>query len=404
MNRWTAGARVDTGPMPLAARFALGMLRYLRVGSLDLTLPDGRRETFHGIEAGPHAELEVRDWRFFRRVLSAGDIGLAESYMEGLCDAPDLVTLIELLALNEAHLGKLASGTWWQRLALRLAHLLRANSHAGARRNIRAHYDLGNDFYALWLDPTMTYSSAIFANDPSRPLDAAQRAKYERILDRLGVRQGDTLLEIGCGWGAFAESAARRGARVTAITISAEQAAFARRRLEHADLAHAATVEFRDYRDVSGTFDHIVSIEMIEAVGERNWPKFFATLKHHLKPGGKAIVQAITIADSLFSQYRRRADFIQTHIFPGGMLPSHTAVAEQARKVGLQLADSFGFGSDYARTLRTWLARFDATVENVRALGFDDRFVRMWRYYLCYCAVGFATCRTDVVQAEFTHA
>jgi cyclopropane-fatty-acyl-phospholipid synthase len=391
-------------PSPIAARLALGVLRYLRCGSLDLALPDGKRQAFTGVEAGPHAALDVRDWRLFGRVLASGDIGLAESYMDGWCDTPDLAALIELLAANEAHLGRLANGTWWQRLSLRLAHALRPNSRAGARRNIQAHYDLGNEFYALWLDPTMTYSSALFANDPLQPLDAAQRAKYERILDRLEVRQGDTLLEIGCGWGGFAETAARRGARVRAITISAEQAAFARRRLERADLSHMATVEFRDYRDVRGSFDHIVSIEMIEAVGERNWPKFFAALKQHLNPGGKAIVQAITIADALFTGYRRRADFIQTHIFPGGMLPSPAAIAEQARKVGLRLADSFGFGGDYAHTLRTWLARFDAAADSVRALGFDDRFVRMWRYYLCYCATGFATQRTDVVQAEFTHA
>lgn len=389
---------------PMAARFGLRVLQHMRIGSLNLSLPDGRREAFRGPLPGPQATIEVRDWQFFRRVLVSGDIGLAESYIEGLCDTPDLVALIELLALNETHLARIAHGKWWRRVALRLAHLLRPNTRAGARRNIRAHYDLGNDFYALWLDPTMTYSSAMFEGDASRSLDAAQFAKYERILDRLGVRQGDTLLEIGCGWGAFAETAARRGARVTAITISAEQAAFARQRLARADLEHAATVEFRDYRDISGTFDHIVSIEMIEAVGERHWPKYFATLKRHLKPGGKAIVQAITIADSVFEQYRRRADFIQTHIFPGGMLLSPTAISEQARRVGLRLADSFGFGHDYARTLRAWLARFDAAVDHVRGQGFDDRFVRMWRYYLSYCAAGFATCRTDVVQAEFTHA
>jgi cyclopropane-fatty-acyl-phospholipid synthase len=391
-----------SGP-PLAARFALGVLRHLHAGTLTLALPDGRRETFCGSAPGPQAALDVRDWRFFRRVLASGDVGLADSYIDGLCDTPDLVALIGLLALNEQHLAAIADGKWWRRLALRLAHLRRPNTRAGARRNIGAHYDLGNDFYALWLDPTMTYSAALFDGDPSRPLDAAQRAKYERILDRLDVRQGDTLLEIGCGWGGFAETAARRGARVTAITISAEQAVFARERLRRADLAHTATVEFRDYRDVEGAFDHIVSIEMIEAVGERHWPRYFATLKRHLKPGGKAIVQAITIADSLFARYRCRADFIQTHIFPGGMLPSPAAVARQARRVGLRLADNFGFGSDYARTLGLWLARFDGAVERVRAQGFDERFVRMWRYYLSYCAVGFATGRTDVVQAEFVH-
>jgi cyclopropane-fatty-acyl-phospholipid synthase len=388
---------------PLAAQLALRVLAHLQLGALDVALPDGRRRSFAGPLPGPRADLEVRDWRFFRRVLVAGDIGLAESYMDGLCDTQDLIALIELLALNEPHLIRIANGTWWRRLGFRLAHALRDNSRRGARRNIRAHYDLGNAFYALWLDPTMTYSSALFDGDPTRPLDTAQRAKYERIVDRLGLRQGDTVLEIGCGWGGFAETAARRGARVTAITISDEQAAFARQRLARADLAHTAHIELRDYRDVRGTFDHIVSIEMIEAVGERHWPSYFAALKRHLKPGGKAVVQAITIADSFYQQYRRRADFIQTHVFPGGMLPSPAVIAEQARRVGLSLVDSFGFGGDYASTLRTWLQRFDGAVDRVRAQGFDDRFVRMWRYYLSYCAVGFATQRTDVVQAEFTH-
>ncbi|HJQ61078.1 MAG TPA: cyclopropane-fatty-acyl-phospholipid synthase family protein [Vineibacter sp.] len=389
---------------PLTAQFALRALDHLQIGCLELTLPDGGRRVLHGSRPGPRAVLEVRDWAFFRRVILSGDIGLAEAYMDGLCDTPDLVTLIELLALNEPQLAKIANGSWWRQLGFRLAHAVRHNSRQGARRNIRAHYDLGNDFYSLWLDPTMTYSSALFDGDPSRPLEVAQRAKYARIVNRLGLRQGDSVLEIGCGWGGFAEAAARLGARVTAITISAAQAEFARQRLARADLAHAAKVDLCDYRDVRGAFDHIVSIEMIEAVGERHWPAYFAALKRHLNPGGKAIVQAITIADAFYQQYRRRADFIQTHIFPGGMLPSPTVIADQARRVGLSVADSFGFGGDYASTLRTWLARFDDAVDRVKAQGFDDRFVRMWRYYLSYCAVGFATARTDVVQAEFTHA
>jgi cyclopropane-fatty-acyl-phospholipid synthase len=250
----------------------------------------------------------------------------------------------------------------------------------------------------------MTYSAALYDGDASRSLDQAQRAKYERILDRLGARQGDTLLEIGCGWGGFAETAARRGVRVRAITISQEQLAYARERLSRAGLGHIASVEFRDYRDVEGTYDHIVSIEMIEAVGERHWPSYFDALKRHLNPGGRAIVQAITIADDCFERYRRGADFIQTYIFPGGMLPSTATLRAQARRAGMALANAHPFGRDYARTLEAWLGRFDGVVDRVRGLGFDERFVRMWRYYLAYCAAGFSSGRTDVVQAEFTHS
>ncbi|QQS13243.1 MAG: class I SAM-dependent methyltransferase [Rhodospirillales bacterium] len=389
---------------PPAAGLALRALQRLKAGSLDLVLPDGSRRRFEGAEPGPAAELRVNDWKLFTRVLSAGDIGLAEGYAAGECDTPDLVRLIELLAVNESGLGGIAYGRWWRNLVLRLRHLVRDNTRGGARRNIHTHYDLGNEFYALWLDPTMTYSSALYGDDASRPLDAAQRAKYERILDRLGTRQGDTLLEIGCGWGGFAETAARRGLRVTGLTISERQMSFARERLARQGLDANARIEFCDYRDATGAYDHIVSIEMIEAVGERHWPSYFATLKQRLNPGGKAIVQAITIADSFFHSYRRRADFIQTYVFPGGMLPTSSILVEQARRVGLRLAGEFGFGPDYARTLRSWLERFDQRVGGVKSLGFDDRFVRLWRYYLAYCAAGFTTRRTDVVQAEFTHA
>ena len=244
-------------------------------------------------------------------------------------------------------------------------------------------------------------NSALFEGTDGKPLEAAQTAKYERILEQIGAKQGDSILEIGCGWGGFAETAARRGIHVHAVTISPSQLAFARERLAAKGLDKLATVEFRDYRDVKGRYDHIVSIEMLEAVGERYWPHYFETLRQNLKPGGKAILQAIVIADDFYDRYRRSADFIQTYIFPGGMLPTTKVMIDQARRAGLDLADLHEFGRDYMRTLQTWLGRFDRALPAVRAMGFDDRFCRMWRYYLAYCAAGFATGRTSVLQAEF---
>jgi cyclopropane-fatty-acyl-phospholipid synthase len=286
---------------------------------------------------------------------------------------------------------------------LKLVHWRRRNSRKGAKRNIHAHYDLGNGFYRLWLDRTMTYSSALFGGARGKPLEAAQTDKYERILEQIGAKQGDSILEIGCGWGGFAEAAARRGMRVTAITISREQLEYARERLERAGLADRVDLQFRDYRDVEGKYDHVVSIEMVEAVGERYWPDYFATLKRHVAPGGSALVQAIVIADEFFEGYRHRPDFIQTYVFPGGMLLSPQRLGEQCRKAGLKVAELYSFGLDYAHTLETWLGRFDEVADQVARLGFDERFRRMWRYYLAYCAAGFSTRRTDVLQAHFKH-
>jgi len=368
---------------------------------LTLRLPDGTTQVFGAPNAGPSAEIDVRDWRFFRRVLLDGDIGFAEAYMDGYCDSPDLPRLIALLATNDKALGRVVHSNFLHNIALKLLHWRRSNSRAGSQRNIHAHYDLGNSFYRLWLDPTMTYSSALFDGQEGKPLEAAQADKYDRILTQLGAKQGDTILEIGCGWGGFAETAARRGMRVTAVTISKEQLEFARERLQKAGLAERVDLQFRDYRDIEGSYDHIVSIEMIEAVGERYWPEYFATLKRHVSPGGSAIVQAIVIADELFENYRSRPDFIQTYIFPGGMLLSPQLIAEQCRRTGLKIAELYSFGLDYAHTLETWLGRFDSVADQVATLGFDERFRRMWRYYLAYCAAGFSTRRTDVLQAHF---
>ena len=387
--------------MPLTARIVLKALEQLAIGRLTINLPDGTTRVFGASDAKLDAEIEIRDWKFFRHVLLDGDLGLAEAYMEGLCDSPDLARLIVLLAENERYLGSVARHNFLRNLLLRFLHRRRDNSRDGAKRNIHAHYDLGNSFYRLWLDPTMTYSSAIYDGDANKPLEEAQTAKYERILTQLGAKQGDSILEIGCGWGGFAETAARRGMRVTGVTISREQLEFARNRLERAGLSERADLQFRDYRDIQGRYDHIVSIEMIEAVGERYWPDYFDTLKRHLAPGGSAIVQAIVIADQFFEGYRHRPDFIQTYIFPGGMLLSPQGMAEQCRRAGLKIAELYGFGLDYARTLETWLHRFDSVADQIAKQGFDERFRRMWRYYLAYCAAGFTTRRTDVLQAHF---
>jgi cyclopropane-fatty-acyl-phospholipid synthase len=389
--------------MTIAARFVLKSLERLSAGRLTLHLPDGTTHRFGRDGATPHAELHVRDRRFFRRVLLDGDIGFAEAYMEGLCDSPDLPGLIALLAENEKALGRMAHTNALHDLALKFLHWRRRNSRKGSRKNIHAHYDLGNEFYRLWLDPTMTYSSALFEGTEGKPLEAAQTAKYERILEQIGAKQGDSILEIGCGWGGFAETAARRGMRVTGITISREQLEYARARLERAGLADRVDLQFCDYRDMKGSYDHIVSIEMIEAVGERYWPDYFAALKRHVVPGGSILVQAIVIADDFFESYRRHPDFIQTYVFPGGMLLSPTSLREQCRQAGLKVAELYSFGRDYARTLETWLGRFDRVADQVAKMGFDERFRRMWRYYLAYCAAGFSTGRTDVLQAHFRH-
>ncbi len=389
--------------MTLSARFILKSLESLSTGRLDMTLPDGTARLFGGKVPGPQARLEVADWRFFRRILMDGDIGFAEAYMEGFCDSPDLHELIRLLAANEKALGKMTRPNLLQSLVLKILHRRNENTREGSRKNIHAHYDLGNEFYGLWLDPSMTYSSALYEGGPSTPLEAAQTAKYERILERLGARQGDSILEIGCGWGGFAEVAARRGMRVTGVTISKEQLEYARARLERAGLSDRVDLQFCDYRDIQGRYDHIVSIEMIEAVGERYWPDYFAALKRHVAPGGSAVVQAIVIADEFFERYRRHPDFIQTYVFPGGMLLSPSTLREQCRQAGLKVAELYSFGLDYARTLDAWLGRFDRVADQVGRMGFDERFRRMWRYYLAYCAAGFSTRRTDVLQAHFRH-
>jgi len=380
---------------PRSAALLLRLLEGLEGGRLNIALPSRDTRT---LGSGAHAaDMHVGDWAVFGEVLAKGDIGLAESYIDGRWETPDLAGLLTLLARHRDLLQRAVYGSAWQLLGYRLAHLLRANTRSGSRRNIAAHYDLGNDFYRLWLDPTMTYSSALFEGDATRSLACAQRAKYRRILDRLGVRPDEHVLEVGCGWGGLAEVAAQEyGARVTGITLSQRQLEYARERAARGGWSDRASFELRDYRDAGGRYQHIVSIEMFEAVGERYWPVYFRRLRELLAPGGRALVQTITIAEQHFARYRRGTDFIQRHIFPGGMLPSPAAFERRAASADFRVAERFAFGRDYGRTLALWRDRFEAAWPQIASHGFDERFRRLWRFYLAYCEAGFRAGSTDV--------
>ncbi len=384
---------------PAAARAVFGLLRDLAHGTLDVQMPDGSLARFgHG--DAPRASIRLADWRVCGGALKSGDIGFAESFIEGGWTSPDLVALLQLFIANRDAVERMVYGSWWGALAHRLRHLLNRNSRRGSRRNIHAHYDLGNAFYRLWLDETMNYSSALFEGDFGRPSSDAQGAKIRRALAECALAPGQRVLEIGCGWGALAETAAReRGVHVTGLTLSTEQLAFARERLARAGLAPLADLRLQDYRDIEeGPFDAVVSIEMFEAVGREYWDGFFGTLHRQLKPGGRACIQTITIRDDLFDRYLKSTDFIQQYIFPGGLLPSPQAFRAEARRAGFKVVNELAFGPDYAETLRRWRARFLAEQQHVLRLGFDQRFLRIWEFYLAYCEAAFATGNTDVMQ------
>ncbi|MDP1526174.1 MAG: cyclopropane-fatty-acyl-phospholipid synthase family protein [Rhodocyclaceae bacterium] len=375
-------------------RTVFSMLERLQGGMLDVRLPNGDNSVFG--EGVPGVTLHVHDEAMFGQVLARGDIGLAEAYLDGQWDAPDLTGFLTLLARNRDALKKAVYGAWYKLLAARIRHTLNRNNKAGSQRNIMAHYDLGNDFYRLWLDPSMSYSAALFHPD-NHSLETAQHAKYQRIFDRLQAAPGERVLEIGCGWGGFAERAKRAGLHLTGLTLSPAQLEWAQRRVPSADL------RLQDYRDLDERFDHVVSIEMFEAVGERWWPTYFAGVAKALKPGGRAVVQSITIRDDLFATYRKGTDFIQQYIFPGGMLPSRRELRRQAERQGLVVQDEFAFGRDYARTLAHWRESFEAAWPQIATLGFDEKFRRLWRLYLCYCEAGFLAGNVDVVQFELGH-
>lgn len=372
------------------------LLGRFAMGQLTLVTPDGRRVTARGDRPGPEATLVVHRWRALRRLVTGGDLAFSEAFVDGDWSSPDLPALIELAAHNLPELSARFAALPPVRAWNRLRHALRRNSRSGSRRNISFHYDLGNDFYRLWLDDTMSYSSAI-AIEPGQSLEEAQAERMERILDRLAIVPGDRVLEIGCGWGALAGAMARRGARVTGLTLSREQLAYAQASLAAAP-PEGGSVELRlqDYRDVEGRFERIVSIEMLEAVGEAYWPVYFAKLRECLAPGGVAVLQVITIAEDRFEGYRRNTDFIQRHIFPGGMLPTRSHIAEQAKAAGLELADEEHFGAGYAQTLAEWRRRYNAERERIEPLGFGPEFHRLWNYYLGYCEGGFRAGAIDV--------
>ncbi|MGH6955090.1 MAG: class I SAM-dependent methyltransferase [Caulobacteraceae bacterium] len=371
-------------------------------GRLAFVLPSGREVKIVGDKPGPDAKLVVNDFRFLSRVLGAGDIGFGEGFMAGEWDTPDLSALLEALTANLDKLYRLLEGGLFYRVVNSLAHALHRNSRKGSKRNIVAHYDLGNAFYSRWLDPTMTYSSARFER-PGQPLSEAQRNKYASLARQIGLGPDNHVLEIGCGWGGFAEFAAGEvGAKVTGITISPAQCEFARRRLFEKGLAERAEIRLVDYRDVTGQFDRVASIEMFEAVGEEYWPAYFDKIREVLSPGGRAGLQIITIRDELFAHYRARADFIQKYVFPGGMLPSEKRLKEETARAGLEWRDIVRFGQNYADTLAEWARRFETAWDEIKGLGFDERFGRLWRFYLGYCEAGFRTERTNVVQLSLT--
>ncbi len=379
-------------------RMFLRMGDMLECGTLTVTLPDGSQRRFGGRAPGPEAFLTIHRERLARRFLIRGNLGFCEGYLEGDWSSPDIEALFVFFLMNQDRLSEAMAGKRWTRALGWLRHQLRANNRSGAKRNIVEHYDLGNAFYEAWLDPTMTYSSAVYAGDET-DLALAQRRKYELLVTRMGLKPGHRVLEIGCGWGGFAEfAAAEVGADVTAITISPSQHEFASRRIHEAGLGDRVSVRLQDYRDVEGDFDRIASIEMFEAVGERYWPRFFASVRDRLVGGGQAALQVITIEDRHFDAYRRSADYIQRYIFPGGMLPSPTALKAELAQAGLMLKDMAGYGAHYAMTLRDWNRRFQAAWPEIQVMGFDHRFKRMWEQYLHYCAAGFRVGHIDVQQ------
>ena len=373
-------------------------LNRLDTGTLEFIAPNGEITIARGRNHGPSARFAIADWDVLRRIMARGDIGLGEEYIAGTWTTDNVENLVSLFLLNLDHFDDFSDGNIFNRMGFVIHNaLVRRNSVAGSARNIKAHYDVGNDFYSLWLDPSMTYSSALYRDTDE--LYRAQQNKYERILSKFTEKKAD-VLEIGCGWGGFAERACADGHKVTGLTISPAQHGFATERLKNMP----AEIRLEDYRNARGRFDNIVSIEMFEAVGEHYWPAYFQAVAERLKRGGRAVIQTITIRDELFADYRTRSDFIRHYVFPGGMLPSLGRFREEAERAGLKFAGAFGFGKDYARTLRQWLVEMQKQESAIRALGHDDKFLRNWEFYLGICAATFEVARTDVVQVELVNA
>ena len=379
----------------IALNLVKKLLSCVESGRLTVRTPDGTTLNHQAEKPGPEAVLVLHRWRALRRLVTGGDTAFAEAYMDGDWSTPDLSALLELGAANIAPVERRVAGLLPVRIANRIRHILRPNSKRGSKRNIAYHYDLGNEFYRLWLDPSMTYSSALYEN-PTDTLEAAQENKLRRIVDHLAPKSGDEVLEIGCGWGTLAARLGSSGANVKAITLSAEQLAYAKRAVADKGLSDRVRLELQDYRDCQASFDRIVSIEMLEAVGEQYWPTYFNKVRQLLTAQGKAVLQVITIDESRYDQYRKGADFIQKYVFPGGMLPTKTLMADHAAKAGLTLARTEFFGRSYALTLAEWRQRFRHGWPPIEKLGFDQRFRRLWEYYLAYCEAGFRTGLLDV--------
>ena len=397
----TTDARSDiTGERNLPRYFSQVFATTKRMGRgrLDFVLPDGRRFRAEGAKPGPVAELQIHDNDIFARLIREGDLGFCDAYLENAWSTPDLMAFMDLVHADNDEIYDGFPGMGIVRAWEKLRHWLRNNSKVQARKNISYHYDLGNDFYRLWLDDTMTYSSALFETG-QESIEAAQRAKYAALVDAMNVKPGDHVLEIGCGWGGFAEyAAAERGLKVTGLTISQQQHDYAVQRIRDAGLSDQVDIVMRDYRDETGVYDGVASIEMFEAVGEKYWPVYFDTLRERQKPGRRATLQIITVQDRRWDVYRRGVDFIQKYIFPGGMLPSPSVLRSEITRAGLNIVGSKEFGASYSQTLRRWHETFNAKWDDISAMGFDERFRRMWNFYLCSCAGAFEGGNCDVTQ------
>ncbi len=385
--------------LPWHARTILSLLEKIQVGQLTLVSPEGEKFIFRGTQSGIEANIQIHDWLVCKACLKSGDIGLAETYIDGLWDSTDIQSLLRLFLVNRQVIEKAIYGSWLGRLGYRIKHWLNKNSKTGSKKNIHAHYDIGNAFYSLWLDPSMTYSSACFKNKDTSLIEA-QEAKYQRIIDSINVDAGQNILEVGCGWGGLMEAASNQGINVDCLTISQEQAAYARDRAARikSNSSGKVNILLQDYRDHQNQYDGIASIEMFEAVGEKYWATYFEMIQRCLKPGKKACIQTIVIADNLFDKYRRSSDFIQQYVFPGGMLPSIKKFKEAAQSKGLIVEDVYEFGQDYQKTLCLWHQKFNQHLQEIKQQGFDEKFIRLWNLYLMYCAAGFAEKSTDVVQ------
>ena len=385
----------------LNTKVFIAILKKIQVGSLKVTLPDGRVYLFEGPLKGNHGELVINDTKAITKILKSSDIGLAEAYRDNLIDSPDMTSLLLLCIENQNALINLFKGHFLVMIYFRVKHLFRSNTKKNSRKNIQAHYDLGNSFYKLWLDPTMTYSSALFSSEKDS-LEQAQKNKYQRIIDTLKPNSSDHILEVGCGWGGFAVLVAKQtGCKVTCLTLSLEQHKYALEVVKQMELEHLIDVKVCDYRDEKGIYDYVVSIEMIEAVGEEYWGDYFSMINEKLKPGGKAMIQSIYMVDELFDNYRKSTDFIQQYIFPGGMVLAPKIFDKFSLKYNLEINDFFKFGPDYARTLNLWRSEFKKRYEQVRKIGFDEPFLKIWDFYYVYCEAGFISRRIDVAQIVF---